>query len=166
MKKVVFSIFAIFLVFIGLAFILPTLEDDIAVLHSLPPKTEVIESQASLKWVEEELKKMSLKEKIGQFFMVAAYSNKDEAHFKSLDSLILNEQIGGLIFFQGDRENLKTAISRFQSKSKIPLLVGMDAEWGVQMRLFGEDRFPYNYTIGAANDVKLTKKISVSSLST
>ena len=36
-------------------------------------------------------------------------------------------------------------------------------EWmlrGVQMRLFGEERFPYNYTIGAANDPKLTKKIA------
>lgn len=111
-------------------------------------------------WVESALKGMTLREKIGQFFMVAAYSNKSEDHLLSIDSLVGREKVGGLIFFQGERDNLTTAIGRFQGEAKIPLLVGMDAEWGVQMRLFGEERFPYNYTIGAANDPDLTKKIA------
>ena len=98
--------------------------------------------------------------KIGQFFMVAAYSNKGEDHLKEIDSLVLKEKVGGIIFFQGQRENLVTAIERFQTKAKTPLLIGMDAEWGVQMRLFGEERFPYNYTLGAANDPKLTERIA------
>ena len=115
-----------------------------------PTKTE---------WVNAQLSGMTLEEKIGQFFMVAAYSNKDERHFKEIDSLITHQKIGGLIFFQGERSNLMSAIKRFQKTAKTPLLVGMDAEWGTQMRLFGEDRFPYNYTIGAANDTKLTEQI-------
>lgn len=115
---------------------------------------------AKTEWVNAQLSGMTLEEKIGQFFMVAAYSNRDERHFKAIDSLISNQKIGGLIFFQGERSNLTTAIRRFQKTSKIPLLIGMDAEWGTQMRLFGEDRFPYNYTIGAANDTKLTEEIA------
>lgn len=110
-------------------------------------------------WVQDELNKMSLREKVGQFFMVAAYSNKGEDHFQKIDSLISKENIGGLIFFQGQRSNLKTAISRFQNNSKIPLLIGMDAEWGASMRLFGEERYPYNFTIGAANDPVLTERL-------
>ena len=111
-------------------------------------------------WVEAKLGKMTLEEKIGQFFMLAAYSNKGENHFASLDSAITMNHVGGLIFFQGQRINLKSVINRFQVKAKTPLLIGMDAEWGVQMRLYGEDRFPYNYTLGAADDSKLTKEIS------
>ena len=111
-------------------------------------------------WVEQTLEKMSLKEKIGQFFMVAAYPDKGEDHLSSIDSLIYEHHIGGLIFFQGQRPNLLDAIQRFQNKSEIPLLMGMDAEWGTSMRLFNVDRFPYNYTIGAANDPKLTERLS------
>lgn len=115
---------------------------------------------AEFPWVEEKLSSMSLREKIGQFFMVAAYPNKDEAHFRSIDSMIVRDKVGGLIFFQGERSNLLPCIERFQGEAEIPLLIGMDAEWGVQMRLFGEERFPYNYTIGAANDPGLTKRIA------
>ena len=50
-------------------------------------------------WVEAKLGKMTLEEKIGQFFMLAAYSNKGENHFASLDSAITMNHVGGLIFF-------------------------------------------------------------------
>ncbi len=122
-----------------------------------PPEKVV---SAESEWIDAELRKMSLEEKIGQFFMVAAYSNRGEEHLQHLDSLVTEQHIGGLIFFQGDRTNLQSSIGRFQSKAKFPLLIVMDAEWGVDMRLFGENRFPYNYTLGAADDPKLTKKIA------
>jgi beta-N-acetylhexosaminidase len=111
-------------------------------------------------WVNAELEKMTLEQKIGQFFMVAAYSNRGEEHYAHLDSLVTEQHIGGMIFFQGQRINMKNVIDRFQKKADVPLMIGMDAEWGVQMRLFGEDRFPYNYTIGAADDPELTKTIA------
>ena len=127
----------------------------------LPPsaKKKIVE-KVDHKWVDEMMAKLTLREKIGQFFMVAAYSNGGEKHLAEIDSMILQSKIGGLIFFQGQRSNLKTAIDRFQEKSDVPLLIGMDAEWGVSMRLFGEERFPYNYTIGAANDPELTEKLA------
>lgn len=129
----------------------PFLKNDIQ-----PPETI---KTAENPWVNETLEKMTLREKIGQFFMVAAYSNKGESHFAKIDSLVSKHKIGGLIFFQGERDNLSVAINRFQGQAAVPLLVGMDAEWGVSMRLFGEERYPYNYTIGAANDPELTQRI-------
>ena len=111
-------------------------------------------------WAEKKLQTLTLRQKIGQFFMVASYSNKGESHFRHIDSLIEKDEIGGLIFFQGDRSNLQSCILRFQNKSNVPLLIGMDAEWGVSMRLFAEERYPYNYTIGAANNIKLTERLS------
>jgi len=111
-------------------------------------------------WANNKLETLSLRQKVGQFFMIGSSSNKDEEHFREVDSLIANEEVGGVIFFQGDRENLKSCINRYQNKSKVPLLIAMDAEWGVSMRLFGENRFPYNYTLGAANNPKLTERIA------
>ena len=122
-------------------------------------KSSVRSSLPSSAWAQEQLNKMSLEEKIAQFFMVAAYSNKGEDHLQEIDRLVSEYKVGGIIFFQGERENLLSSISRFQAKAKVPLLIGMDAEWGVSMRLFGEDRFPYAYTFGAANDVNLSEKM-------
>ena len=110
-------------------------------------------------WAQDQLSQMSLEEKIGQFFMIPAYSKQGEQHLAEVEKLVTNEKVGGIIFFQGEKDNLKSAISRFQKVSKTPLLIGMDAEWGIQMRIFGESRFPYAYTIGAANDLSLSEKI-------
>jgi beta-N-acetylhexosaminidase len=110
-------------------------------------------------WALARLSGLSLEEKIGQFFMVAAYSGQGEKHIDEVESMIEDQKIGGVIFFQGQRADLKEAITRFNKVSKTPLFFGMDAEWGVDMRLFGEERFPYAYTFGAAGDPELSGRI-------
>lgn len=101
------------------------------------------------KWVHNTYEQMSLDEKIGQLFMVAAYSNKDEQHIKNLEILIENHHIGGLIFFQGGPGREINITNRLQAKSKIPLWIGMDAEWGLGMRLDSTMNFPKQMTLGA-----------------
>ncbi len=83
------------------------------------------------KWVDSIFNSLSTEEKIGQLFMVAAYSNKDSTHIKSLDKLIEEQKIGGLIFFQGGPVRQAQLTNRFQKKSKVPLFIGIDAEWGL-----------------------------------
>ncbi len=122
-------------------------------------RTELVPKD-HVNWAEEQLKILTLEEKIGQFFMIAAYSGKDEDHYKAIEEEIRSNKVGGVIFFQGDRTNFTEALKRFNSASSLPLLVGMDAEWGVQMRLSGEERFPYAYTLGAANDIENSEKIA------
>jgi len=113
------------------------------------------DAKAQAKWVDSILNKMTLDEKIGQLFMVQAYSNKDEKHRMSIDSLIKNYHIGGLIFMQGTPEKQAVLTNNFQSASKIPLLIGFDGEWGLDMRLKDTYRFPWNMTLGAITDNKL-----------
>lgn len=110
-------------------------------------------------WVSAELAKLSMKERIAQSFMVACWSNKGKEHLSETETLVKEQKIGGLIFFQGERDNLQEAIQQMQSHAELPLLIGMDAEWGTAMRLSGEPRFPYQQTIGAANDLNLTERI-------
>ncbi len=147
---------SLLIVFIGLLTIMMFFSYTLRIKKSNSKVSEILVEDS---WAQEQLSQMSLEEKIGQFFMVPAYSNQGEKHLKEVEDLITNQKVGGVIFFQGERDNLKSSITRLQKISKIPLLLGMDAEWGIQMRIFGESRFPYAYTIGAANDLDLSERI-------
>ena len=113
------------------------------------------------KWVDSVYNTLALEEKFGQLFMVAAYSNKDFAHYNAIDKLIQENKTGGLIFFQGGPVRQAKLTNRFQSKSKIPLFIGIDAEWGLGMRLDSTYRYPWNMTLGAIQDMNLLEKVGV-----
>jgi beta-glucosidase-like glycosyl hydrolase/CubicO group peptidase (beta-lactamase class C family) len=117
------------------------------------------DSEPQKKWVDSVFSTMSFHEKLGQLFMVSAYSNKDSLHVKSVEKLIQENKVGGLIFFQGGPGRQAVLTNRFQSKSKIPLLIGIDAEWGLGMRLDSTYRYPWNMTLGAIRDKKILEKV-------
>ena len=100
--------------------------------------------------VDSALSVMTLEEKIGQLFMVAAYSNKGEEHQAELEALVRDYHIGGVIVMQGGPERQKKLLHRLQGAATFPLLVGQDAEWGQAMRLDSTYKFPTSLTVGAA----------------
>lgn len=106
-------------------------------------------------WAKRVFESMTLEQRIGQLFMVAAYSNKDEAHIAALEELVRNYHIGGLIFFQGGPVRQAMMCNRLQSAAQTPLLIGMDAEWGLSMRLDSTPGFPRQMTLGAIHDDQL-----------
>lgn len=110
-------------------------------------------------WVDSVFEAMTTDEKLGQLFMVAAYSNKNEEHYKHIDSLITHCHLGGLIFFQGGPLRQAKLTNRYQALSKIPLWIGMDAEWGLGMRLDSTINFPKQMTLGAIQDNTLIYKM-------
>jgi len=110
-------------------------------------------------WVDSLYNQMTIDEKIGQLFMVAAYSNKNEMHAQAIESLIENQKIGGVIFFQGGPIRQANLTNRLQKKAKIPLFIGIDAEWGLSMRLDSTYVFPWNMTLGAIEDLDLIEKL-------
>ncbi len=91
-------------------------------------------------------------ERLGQLFMIAAYSNKDEKHFLQLDSLVKKYHVGGLIFFQGGPYRQAHMTNYFQSVAKTPLFIAIDGEWGLNMRLDSTIQFPHQLTLGAISD--------------
>ncbi|MBD0833320.1 glycoside hydrolase family 3 protein [Aestuariibaculum sediminum] len=110
-------------------------------------------------WVDSVYNNMTLKEKVGQLFMVAAYSNREAKHIDSIQQLIADYGIGGLIFFQGGPVRQANLTNRYQALAKVPLLVGIDAEWGLNMRLDSTSRYPYNMTLGAIQDETIIESI-------
>ena len=118
-----------------------------------PLLTKDIEAQE--KWVQDQMDAMSLDEKIGQLFMIQAYSNKDKKHRKKIEAEIKKHHIGGLIFMQGTPEKQAELNNFYQKKSKVPLLIGFDGEWGLDMRLKNTFRYPWNMTLGAIENEQL-----------
>lgn len=110
-------------------------------------------------WVDSVYNQLSFDEKLGQLFMVAAYSNKNETHYKQIDKLVDDYKIGGVIFFQGGPVRQAQLTNRYQKRSKVPMLVGIDAEWGLAMRLDSTFRFPWNMTLGAIQNNLLIEKV-------
>ncbi|MDQ3393556.1 MAG: serine hydrolase [Bacteroidota bacterium] len=100
-------------------------------------------------WADSVFAKLTDDQKIGQLFMVAAYSNKDEKHYKDIENIINNYHIGGLIFFQGGPLRQAHLTNRYQKLAKTPLFIGMDGECGLGMRLDSTISYPKAMTLGA-----------------
>jgi beta-N-acetylhexosaminidase len=111
------------------------------------------------KWVDSVFQSMSLDQKIGQLFTPMVFSKKDEKHFEEIKSLIEDYHIGGLIFSLGGPVKQSQWLNEFQFLSKIPLLISMDAEWGVAMRLDSVIAYPWNMTLGAIKENAIVQKI-------
>lgn len=109
-------------------------------------------------WVDSIYNTMSLKEKIGQLYMVQVMSNQDQANKDKIIELIKEYQIGGVIYSLGGPVRQAKLDNELQALSKVPLLVGMDAEWGLSMRLDSTYAFPWNMTLGAIKDNKIVEQ--------
>lgn len=115
-------------------------------------------------------KQLSVSEKIGQLFMPAAFINDSEEEILRLENLIREHKVGSLCFFHSRAsaatnyeskneivynvesfQTVQNLIQRYQSVSKYPLLIAIDAEWGLAMRIENTPQYPYAITLGAIN---------------
>ncbi|MEA1787395.1 glycoside hydrolase family 3 N-terminal domain-containing protein [Arenibacter sp. GZD96] len=110
-------------------------------------------------WVDDTYASLSLDEKIGQLFMVMVASEQEKAQTDKIKTLVQNHHLGGVIFSKGGPVRQGKLTNELQSVSKIPLLIGMDAEWGLAMRLDSTYAFPWNMTLGAITDTTIVEKI-------
>ncbi len=109
-------------------------------------------SEEAARWADSVMQNLSRDERIAQLMMVSAYSNKDYLHIIDIRNLVGRYGIGGLIFFQGGPVREAYLNNEYQRLSKVPLLIGMDAEWGLAMRIDSTLRFPRQMTMSAVTD--------------
>ena len=106
-------------------------------------------------WVDSVFNSLSVDEKIGQLIMVPAYSKKGIKHRTRLIKMVKENKIGGIISMQGGPMRHLNMVNQLQSISKTPLLVAIDAEYGLSMRLDSCIKYPYGFTLGAINNDSL-----------
>ncbi|MGB7843884.1 MAG: glycoside hydrolase family 3 N-terminal domain-containing protein, partial [Salinimicrobium sp.] len=110
-------------------------------------------------WVDSIYSRMNLEEKVGQLFMAPVFSSDPVSKTGKIKELIEEQHIGGIIFSTGGPQRQAKLTNEFQAQSKVPLLVGMDAEWGLSMRLDSTYAFPWNMTLGAIQNDKLVEEV-------
>ena len=111
-------------------------------------------------WVQKTYNSLSQDQKLGQLFIIALYTNKGEDYINNVRNIVVNEQIGGLILMQDDAAKEINLVNEFQTKSKVPLMIGMDAEWGIFQRIATAHKFPWAMTLGAIQDKNLITEMA------
>jgi beta-glucosidase-like glycosyl hydrolase/CubicO group peptidase (beta-lactamase class C family) len=106
-------------------------------------------------WADSVFKTLSKEEKIAQLMVVRAHSNLGPDHLQQVAYLIQKYNVGALCWFQGGPVRQANLTNYYQSIAKTPLMMTMDAEWGLGMRLDSVDRFPYQLTLGALSNDQL-----------
>jgi beta-N-acetylhexosaminidase len=107
-------------------------------------------------WVSTTLSNMTLEQKIGQLFIIRAYSKGDPVEEQTILKYINDYHIGGICFFQGSPQTQISLINQYQSRARVPMFMALDAEWGLGMR-FPKDAisFPKHTTLGAIADSEM-----------
>jgi beta-N-acetylhexosaminidase len=100
-------------------------------------------------WVENTLKSLTLEEKIGQLIMPRGNTSGKGYDPEKLKTWVRDYKLGGLVFFAGQPTVQAQIVNELQAMSKVPMLIGMDMEWGMAMRLDSTVRFPYQMALGA-----------------
>lgn len=151
MFQAMYKVFLPFLVFILISVQLDSEAGQTKEDNKMLSPIEWVESQ----WVDSLMQVLTLEEKVAQLFMIAVYSNKSESYNREIIQLISKYQIGGVIFMQGGPIRQAKLYNELQANVTIPLMVGMDAEHGLAMRLDSTVAYPKAMTIGAVQNEQL-----------
>jgi beta-N-acetylhexosaminidase len=118
-------------------------------------------SSKALKWANEQLRKMSLEEKIGQLISVginATFLNQDSDAYRTLKHHIEDNKVGGIILFRGPVYESVILVNRMQQLARYPLLISADLEAGAGMRFDDTINFPWNMAVGATGNPEYAKR--------
>lgn len=124
------------------------------------PIPERIDSHECKEWVDSVYHTLSTQERIAQLIMVNTSPSQGESSRAELRTLIGKYQVGGLFFSKGSAAQMAEMTNYAQSLAKVPLLMGIDGEWGPAMRVTDAPVFPYNMNLGAIQNTALIFEMS------
>lgn len=112
------------------------------------------------RWVDSVFNSMDQEGKIGQLFMVPIHAGTDKNYRQNLDDLIKEYHIGGAVFMDGGPGQTAHLANHVQRVSKVPMLLGIDAQWGLGKQLDSTMRFPPAIAQGAVRDDTLIYRMA------
>ena len=112
-------------------------------------------NEACRQWVDSVMRRMSLKERVGQLFIYTMAPQLDKPNRDLLRKVVQEYKVGGLLFSGGLPENQVKLTNEAQELADVPLLMTFDGEWGLAMRLRGTPSFPRNMVLGCIRDDSL-----------
>ena len=132
-----------------------------ALLIPLVPEAQYRSRLNMQQWTDSVFRSLSDEEKIAQLMVIRAHSNLGADHIAKVTDDITKYNVGGLCFFQGGPVRQANLTNFYQSIAKTPLMVTIDAEWGLGMRLDSVIKYPYQLTLGALDDERLVYRMGL-----
>ena len=117
-------------------------------------KKEVVLDEVKSSWADSILHTLTLEEKIAQLISIRAHSDKNQSYNQDLVRQVEKYQVGGACFFQGGPVRQAMLTNHMQKVSKIPLMISIDGEWGLAMRLDSVNLYPRQMALGASQDLE------------
>tara|TARA_Y100000385_G_scaffold145562_1_gene151166 strand:- start:6713 stop:9628 length:2916 start_codon:yes stop_codon:yes gene_type:complete len=118
-----------------------------------PPRTSKHNDTST--WAESVFDSMTVDERLAQLFMIEVRPTYGPQHIAYVEKTIRDHQVGGVIFFKGNPTEQVRLTNRFQALSKTKMLVAIDGEWGLAMRLSNTISYPYQLGLGSIADDKV-----------
>lgn len=112
-------------------------------------------------WVDSVYAALTVDQRIAQLMMVDFWPQRDSSHYKQVEALVRDYNVGGIIFFKGTPMRYATMANYYQSVAKTPLLIGIDGEWGLSMRVDSTPVFPRQMVLGATKNEELMYKVGL-----
>ena len=120
-----------------------------ALLHSNISVAQTIDYIDESRWVDSVFNSLTLEQRIGQLMIVRVPTQKNTKKQKELYSNIQEYYAGGVCFFGGTANEQLQMTKKLQTMAPVPLLISIDAEWGLGMRLKDAYSFPRQMMMGA-----------------
>lgn len=127
----------------------------ISAWSATPKMLQQCDATARDKWVDSVYNSMTKRQRIGQLFVPVVYFKQNNQYKQYLQTLVRNNHVGGLLFGHGTVEEYASVINYSQSLAKVPLMITLDGEWGLSMRMKNTPRYPHNMGLGAIGNEKL-----------
>lgn len=123
--------------------------------QTIPELYRQVNKEQMNHWVDSVFDTLTPDERIGQLFMPVANPTDDNRNIQTLMRYVNEMKVGGILFHKGNAVKQAEVTNRIQKAAKVPLMISLDGEWGLSMRLDGTTRFPKNMMLGAIEDRSL-----------
>ena len=114
-----------------------------------------VNQKAMTHWVDSVFKTLTTEEQLAQLIMPIVYPSKDAQAIKKEEQRFSKFKWGGILYQKGLMAHQLIMNKRLQQTNSIPLLIALDGEWGLYMRLKDAPRFPRNLGLGLAGDAQI-----------
>ena len=126
-------------------------------VHSVASVGNSVKSDINLhdraeKWADSVMSTLSVRDRVAQLFVPRLDITNNSVGFKAIDRVVVKDKMGGFLLGKGTIASYADLINYGQEKADVPLMITLDGEWGLSMRVSGTPRFPYNVALGACAD--------------
>src|SRR5690554_2941258 len=116
---------------------------------------EQADKEAMNRWVDSVYTGMSIDQKVGQLFMPIVEPKNSWKN--RIAGYVQQQKVGGLLFSRGTLAEQAEVTNYVQELADIPLLISLDGEWGLSMRLTDAPAYPRNQIVGAIQDPEILR---------